>query len=616
MNTYGELEKSSTVPVAVPRVHANGAPTKMRPRSLVILEESDLEPPPGVDAATVAALGSSYAPVNSFSARGAPADARLRYAAYANLPAGTPLLESLLDPNVGIEMPRPRAARADAGSKRSSWYAGAPVGKTPTFTSFDRLPVPAMPARNTPSPGPPPAHSAHSSISSIASVAAPFTASPSEAGSPANGNSPNPGYQPFNFQSVAMANGPPPTMSAGAGAAGTSRPNQRRGHKYKHSSVSMNFFKEDVRAPLTIPASLPVPTLKECKQSMSRDQLIRLTWGIFHLVVAFLVYASDSPFSAISALAHLLFYDAMGAIMCAVVDTLGNFDVWKTSTVHFPFGLERAEVLAGFALSIMLIFTGGDVMSHSIQDIVQSVYSGHAGAAHSHGMSGHQHGSESGVLHWGSIMAKVGLGIIVTIVSAVGLDNHSRIGRAMNHSGSSARAAFRSLPWILSNPSHFITLTFSAVILVYPVVPSDARQVIDALVTPCIATSMCYVGWILAKSLGVMLVMSFPGEDKVDQVKSSVLALPGVVSVENVSIWQVHHSSWLACMKVHMSGGGGIGGTEGEEQRVREAAGRLLRDVMSGPTTVEEQIRSYAKVKLNQTQEKVRWETTIDIKWV
>lgn len=66
----------------------------------------------------------------------------------------------------------------------------------------------------------------------------------------------------------------------------------------------------------------------------------------------------------------------MGAFLCAIVDILGNFEVWKRSTVHLPFGLERAEVLVGYAFSIMLIFMGGDIMSHSVQDMAQSVYLG------------------------------------------------------------------------------------------------------------------------------------------------------------------------------------------------------------------------------------------------
>lgn len=297
----------------------------------------------------------------------------------------------------------------------------------------------------------------------------------------------------------------------------------------------------------------------------------------------------------------------MGALLCGLVDTLENFDVWKTSSIHFPFGLERLEVLAAFALSISLIFTGGDIISHSIQGIVQSFSATGDGVPHNHGIGhSHNHGHE-GEIHWANVIFRVCLGIVVTIVSAVGLDNHARIGRTINNAGTSAKSAFNSLPWILSNPSHFITLTFSAVILMYPVAPEGIRRVIDTVLTPCIASSMCYIGWILAKSLGQMLVMSFPGENRVDQVKEEISKLPCVRSVNDISVWQVHHSAWLACMKIVMEG------TEANEQFVRERAATLLKDIMSDTSAVEEQIRSFTKAKRNQTLEKTRWETTIDI---
>ena len=442
-------------------------------------------------------------------------------------------------------------------------------------------------------------HSAHSSISSTASFQstnAPPSNTPSRSASPAlNGLAPgSPSkYQPFNFQSVTLKEG-----------STTPRPNQRRGHKYKHSSVSMNFFKEDVRAPLAIPASLPIPNISECKQSMSKEQKVRITWGACHLFVAFLVYTVDSPFTALSALAHLLFYDAMGALMCAVVDIIGNFDVWKRSSIHLPFGLERAEVLAGFALSISLIFMGGDIMSHCIQDIVRTFYVHDSLAPHNHGSSHHHHGDDS-TLHWSNIILRVCLAIIVTVVSAVGLDNHTRISHALRNSREAGHSAFSSLPWILSNPSHFITVTFSAVILILPFVTEGTRRTIDTILTPCIAGSMCYMGWMLAKSLGGMLVMSFPGENRIDQVEMEVKKLPSVISVSDISVWQVHHSAWLACMKIVMIG------TEATEQNIREQASKIIKDIMGENIEIKDEKISRSKMKLYQ--DNIRWETTIDI---
>lgn len=429
--------------------------------------------------------------------------------------------------------------------------------------------------------------------------ASPVFATPPRSNSPAHTQ-----YQPFNFQSTTMALGVPSHATSGGGA-GMAGANPRRGHKYKHSSVSMNFFKEDVRLPLAIPASLPIPTLAECRQSMSRDQAIRVVWSAFHLFVAFLIYIVDSPYTALSALAHLLFYDAMGALLCSVVDILGNFDVWKRSSVHLPFGLERAEVLAGYALSISLIFMGGDIMSHSIQDVVQAAYLGDFfQASHSHGVvsrpqehsatDGHGHGHGLGDspenVDWNVIVFRVVLGIIVTVISAVGFDNHARIARALRN-GYNGSSALQALPSFLSNPSHFITVTFSVAILLYPFESPIVRRISDTLLTPIIAVSMCYVGWSLAKSLGGMLVMSFPGENRVETVAAQVSKLPHVAKVEEVSVWQVHHCVWLACMKIEMDGGNGY-----DESMVRADASRLVKDIMNeGFETAYDEGNGYIK---------------------
>lgn len=636
---------AAPIPIPRPPRSDSMSSSNLRPSSMVTLEESDYELPHPSFAGN-APIQRSYSPAG-----------RQRYSQYSNSslglgssPSSTPLLESLLDSNVGVNLPPPRRpgsfGTSETKSKRSSWYATAPFSfggsatpattTNPSLQDIANLPAPSsnedylgnLPPPPTfsvdgfesdhsslPPPPTPPFimnvssprkggsqhasnHSAHSSISSMASFqsAQGNSNTPSRSGSPtpvAPGLSPvvrpgSPVYQPFNFQST--------TLESGA-----SRPAQRRGHRYKHSSVSMNFFREDVRAPLAIPASLQIPTLSECSQSMSKEQKVRITWGAFHLFVTILVYKTQSPYTALSALAHLLFYDAMGALMCAVVDIIGNFDVWKLSSIHFPFGLERAEVLAGFALSILLIFMGGDIMSHCIQEFVGTLYGGEA--AHSHGHS-HNHGDE-GMIHWTRITITVCLAIIVTIVSAVGLDNHTRISRALRNSGQAP--AFSYLPWILSNPSHFVTVTFSAMILVFPFVADNTRRVIDTILTPCIAGSMCYMGWMLAKSLGGMMVMSFPGENRIDEVEQEVLKLPSVVSVSNISVWQVHHSVWLACMKVVMNG------SEAQEQHIRERASRLIQDIMGAASEFDEEDKTNSKLSTGSGLDRTRWETTIDI---
>lgn len=115
--------------------------------------------------------------------------------------------------------------------------------------------------------------------------------------------------------------------------------NQRRGHRYKHSSISHQIFLEPpVRAPLALPASLPIPTRKELLRSISSEQRTRLLWCVCHLSVAGITLWSAQGSLAVTALSHLIMFDALGASVCVVVDVLSNFEVWKRSSVRHPFG--------------------------------------------------------------------------------------------------------------------------------------------------------------------------------------------------------------------------------------------------------------------------------------
>lgn len=114
---------------------------------------------------------------------------------------------------------------------------------------------------------------------------------------------------------------------------------KRRGHKYKHSSISHQIFLEPPpRAPLQLPASLPMPTRKEVYRSMTNEQRSRLVWCLCHFLVAAYVQWSAHESFAMIALSRLLLFDATGAVACTIVDMMGNFEVWKRSSIKHPFG--------------------------------------------------------------------------------------------------------------------------------------------------------------------------------------------------------------------------------------------------------------------------------------
>lgn len=174
-----------------------------------------------------------------------------------------------------------------------------------------------------------------SPISAIGSLHTPYTpqtASTDTSFQSMMDNSETDAANPFNFTTQQYTAGKPPSVGrSGMGA--------RRGHKYKHSSVSHQIFLEPApRAPLQLPASLPIPTRNEVQKSMTSEQRTRLIWCACHLLVAAYVQWSAHGSLAMTALSRLLFFDAAGAVTCVVVDMMGNFEVWKRSSIKHPFG--------------------------------------------------------------------------------------------------------------------------------------------------------------------------------------------------------------------------------------------------------------------------------------
>ncbi|KAI4087087.1 MAG: hypothetical protein LQ344_007032 [Seirophora lacunosa] len=334
------------------------------------------------------------------------------------------------------------------------------------------------------------------------------------------------GKPAFNFQSTTLAKSPITKSSVG----------QRRGHKYKHSSVSHHIFQEPApRAPLTLPNSLPVPTLKECRKSMSREQNTRFWWSICHMMVAAYTLWSAEGSLALTALSHLILFDSLGAMLCVVVDVLGNFEVWKRSSIRHPFGLERAEVLAGFAMSVLLLFMGMDLISHNLEHVLESM--GHE----SHYSHDHERVSP------GEIDTASLLTIISTLISAFALKNHARIGKAMRF------AYIESLPSILANPSHFLTISCSVMLLLLPLLSIQVYLWLDRALSCTIAVSMCVLGFRLVKTLGFMLLMSYSGNG-VQDVMRDLETDPSVSAIEEAKFWQVHYGLCMANVKLRVRG--------------------------------------------------------------
>lgn len=291
---------------------------------------------------------------------------------------------------------------------------------------------------------------------------------------------------------------------------------------------------------------------------MSKEQNTRFWWSVCHMFVAGYTLWSAQGSLAMTALSHLILFDSLGALLCVAVDVLGNFEVWKRSSIRHPFGLERAEVLAGFALSVLLLFMGLDLISHNLQHWLE-VSSGHE--------PHHSHSHERVSL--GSVDITAVFAIGSTLISAIGLKNHARIGKAMRF------AYIESLPLVLSNPSHFLTLSCSSLLLLLPLLSIQLYLWLDRVLSITMAVSMCVLGFRLVKTLGSMLLMSYSGRG-VSDVMRDIESDPSVSAIDDARFWQVHYGLCMANLKLRVSG------SEESLVRLRERISSLIKNRLGG----------------------------------
>jgi divalent metal cation (Fe/Co/Zn/Cd) transporter len=350
---------------------------------------------------------------------------------------------------------------------------------------------------------------------------------------------------------------------------------------------------------------------------MQRGQRARLWWCCCHAAVAMYVFFSAEGSLAMTALSHLVFFDVGSAAVCVAVDVLGNFEVWQRSSIRHPFGLQRAEVLAGFAMSVFLVFGGFDLISHNLKHFLETVgehaphhptTSADETIPHTHG--GHSHGTpryiSPGTVDLASLAAAIS-----TVISAYGLRNHGRIRRVM-------RVPFpylaRLLPGagLLANPFHFLTLCFSFLMLLLPLVSIPHFVWLDRLICAAIAASMFVLGTRLAVAQGLMLLMSYSdspssssspstsakptnhtnskktdsisnnnSESTVSSVLREIESEPYVAKVEEAQFWQVHYGLAMANLKVRLAKGSGSGVGANDDGTLSQLRARLARVVQN-----------------------------------
>jgi divalent metal cation (Fe/Co/Zn/Cd) transporter len=311
------------------------------------------------------------------------------------------------------------------------------------------------------------------------------------------------------------------------------------------------------RTPLQCPVSLPIPTFKEFRASMTQEQKTRWAWCFCHLGVAAYVQMGAHESLSVTALSHLIFFDAIGAFLCMIVETSRNFEVWSRSTISRPFGLERSEVLAGLAMSITLLFMGFDLINHGLGHAFESS-SGHT--PHNHGGHSH-HGLDS--VNFAALLA-----IMSTLVSSSMLGNHSRIGRAIRI------PFFDSLPMAARNPTLVLPISLASLVLILPPLGIHMSGTVDALLGFVYAVGMVILGWCLCIGVGRMLLMSYSGQG-VKELTQEISNDNAVTGIQEAKVWQVHYGLCMANFKLTVQSSEHV-------ERLRDRVVSLVKNRLGG----------------------------------
>ena len=212
-------------------------------------------------------------------------------------------------------------------------------------------------------------------------------------------------------------------------------------------------------------------------------------------------------------------------------------------------------------MAVFITFMGLDIISHGIQHSLENI-------GHHESHSPHSHERVAA----GSVDISSLLSIVSTLVSAVVLGNHARIGKAMR------LELIAGWGRILGNPSHFLTLSASALLLILPFLNMQSYKYFDLSFSLVIAVLMITLGVRLGTSLASMLLMSYKtgAEDKraVRYVIDEIETDPGVSAVEEARFWQVHYGLCMANLKLRYRDGSGYGD---EMTRIRQRITSLIR---------------------------------------
>lgn len=299
---------------------------------------------------------------------------------------------------------------------------------------------------------------------------------------------------PFNLAPPLVAMQTPPSSSSS-----NSRTMFRKGHRYKHSSVSMNFFQEpEVKIPLSIAKSLPVPDLNDLVKNMPWPRAhFQLLLTFVQLCMCLFVFQLGyrNSWSNFGTLSHFIAYDVIGSLAIIFVENLSQFQVWSTGTLTYPFGLNRVEVLISFSLAVSLCFVGLDLFFHIVEEfVVLFVELSNRNHEEIASQIPHSHHGGSHILHND---ANFGMWYPVLLISLlISVLSLSKIFYADKYSK-------------LKTKNPIITITYTLYLLIYPSLYGFLSAVSDYLAAIVIAIIILSHGLTIAEWTSTILLMGF-----------------------------------------------------------------------------------------------------------
>lgn len=295
---------------------------------------------------------------------------------------------------------------------------------------------------------------------------------------------------PFNFTSSSLQ---PPTSSSSNGSAG--RTAFRKGHRYKHSSVSMNFFQEpEVKIPLNIAKSLPIPDFSDLKSNLPwPDAYIKVAIALAQSLLCIFTFQVGQFYSwnNFITLSHFILYDILGSAAIILVQDLSQFEVWRTGTIMFPFGLNRIDVLLSFASAISLCFVGLDLFFHVLEQIIVLFVESSNHEQHEDIVGNIPHTHFTHVLDSNFNLWYITLLVAITLSTFCLLYTFD----------SKKSSKFKT-----NNP--LITIIYIVYLLLYPLVQSYTK-VWDYVATCAISIFIVSYGYTIAKWTSTILLMGF-----------------------------------------------------------------------------------------------------------